>query len=303
MWNAQYVSKEVYYILDEESSGSVHSIFNRSFNIIFADRLIHIGPSENGLAPFGIGVDQLDVQMLTRRLKLGQSIRWNARSKALHFMSGDIVSLQSATVTDHLLLTSSFHRPTLRKNIAYLATKLSADDWQTGIVETNREKQLIMDYLSRKHSISLGLSDHPVITELQQLQTLLFSPTKEATPVFNYWIGRGPGLTPSGDDLITGLCAAFAGLAQNDLQWMEQLDSYLKNYGNERTTAVSVAYLSYAVKHIFHSQLIRVIEGLLKTDEQQLSTELNKMKEMGHTSGTDTLIGVLVGVDAVLSKT
>lgn len=299
MWNAQYVSKEIYCILGEKSTGSVHSIFNRSFNIMVNDRMIHMGASENGMAPFGIGIDQLDAQMLIRKLRLGQTVQWNTRSQALHFMSGDVVSLRSATVTDHLLPAYSFDQTILQKNFTYLAATLSSDEWQTGIVQTNAEKQLLIDYLKNKYSTS---PNHPVLAEFQKLYRLIGNQNKEAVPIFNYWIGRGTGLTPSGDDILTGLCAVFTGFAQSHLHWMEQLDLYVKNYGNERTTAVSVAYLSSATRHMFHSQLIRVIEGLLQPDEQLLSVALEDMQKMGHTSGTDTLIGILAGTGAVLSE-
>lgn len=83
------------------------------------------------------------------------------------------------------------------------------------------EKLLIIDYLKNKHYI---LQDHPVIAEFQKLYRLICNQNKEAVPIFNYWIGRVAGLTPSGDDMLIGLCAAFTGFAKSHLNWMEQLD-------------------------------------------------------------------------------
>lgn len=298
MWNAQYASKEVDHILEEELKGSVHSVFNRSFNLVFGNRLIHIGAKENGMAPFSIGIDQLDAQMLIRKIKPGQTVVWNARSKALHFLSGDVLSLQSVVITDHFLPTLPFHRQSLERNFLYLIEKLSADEWQTGIVETNVEKKMILEFLAAHSCIP---AEHPVIKSFQRLQAFVSGEKQAARPVFDYWIGRGTGLTPSGDDILTGLCAAFAALKQqNDLNWIENLASYMNQYGGERTTAVSVAYLTYAAKREFHSHLIQVMESLVQPDGRQLPATLDEMKKMGHTSGTDTLIGVLTGVGAVL---
>jgi len=298
MWNANTVAKEIYRILEEESNGSVHSVFDRSFNLIFKDKLIHIGAAENGMAPFGIGMDQFDAQMLIRKISLGQTVMWNARSKTLHITSEDVLSLQAASVTDPFLPAIPFNRTALEKNFAYLAEKLFADEWQTGIVQTDEEKKMILDYLMCNPSVT---ADHPVIKKIQQLQVFIKGQHKEALPVFDYWIGRGAGLTPSGDDILTGLCAAFAALEQDCARWTEKLASYLKQYGSKRTTAVSVAYLTYAAKHEFHSHLIQLMESLLQPDQQQISAALEEMKKMGHTSGTDTLIGVFAGMSTVLS--
>ncbi len=298
MWNAKSVSKEIYHILGEKATGSVHSVFNRSFNLIFGNDLIHIGAAENGMAPFGIGIGQMDAQMLIKKAVPGQPVVWHGKSKTLHFSGGEILSLQSASSADHFLPAVTFEQSTLRNNFRYLADKLYDVPWQTGIAATDAEKKRIIDELTTRMPAE---TESPVIKELRQLQVFINGGCQDAEPVFDYWIGRGAGLTPSGDDILTGVCAAFAALIPDRPHWIEALASYLKQYGEKRTTAVSVAYLSYAAGNQFHSHLIQLMESLLQPDQQQIALALEEMKKMGHTSGTDTMIGVLAGISVILS--
>lgn len=299
MWVAQAVSAEVYHILEKEPEGRVHSVFNQSYNLIFGDRLVHIGALDNGLAPFGIGLDQTVSQMLTRKMSVGQPVAWNAHHQTLAFTAGDVLSLQQATTYNHSLAYFPFNHSTLQKNFAYIADKLFDEKWQTGIVQTDEEKKVILrDMLSSKPA-----GEHPVLKEFASLLALAQGEGKiEAVPVFNYWIGRGPGLTPSGDDILTGLCAMLTVLKGTKLSLTEHLDSYLFQYGSQRTTQVGVEYLTYAAKHQYHSDLVQLCKSLLQADQHQILIALEDMQKMGHTSGTDTLIGMLLGMKMVINN-
>ena len=56
--SALAASEDISRILEKNPIGNVHSVFNTSFNLAFGEHLVHIGAVENGLAPFGIGMEQ-----------------------------------------------------------------------------------------------------------------------------------------------------------------------------------------------------------------------------------------------------
>lgn len=298
MWLAQAVSAEMGSILQGKATGSVHSVFNQSFNIQFGDRLVHIGALDSGLAPFGIGLDYADTQLLTRKVNIRQSVAWNNRKSELIFSSGEILSLQHATVDDLLLSCNPYDRVTLQKNFEEIIGQLFDEKWQTGIVQTEKDKQHILYYL---RSTEPSIHDSPIVKEFANLQALVQGEKTAAVPLFNYWIGRGAGLTPSGDDILTGLTAMLSVLGTS-VPFVEHLASYLHQYGSQRTTQVGLEYLLYATVHQFHSHLVHLCKNVLQPNRQQVLTALEEMRKMGHTSGTDTLLGLLLGMKIQLSS-
>lgn len=300
MWVAQCISAGIYRILEKEPAGSVHSVFNTSFNLIFGEKLVHVGALDNGLAPFGIGLEQMDSQMLTRKMKQAESVTWNASDNILRFAGGEILMLKRAVTTDHSLFNRPFSKAILKNNFDYTISNLFHDKWQTGLVQTQEEKEILLqDMLSPITS----LTDHAALKELANLSALVQGKEKsEAVHVFNYWIGRGPGLTPSGDDVMTGICAILSVLQDSKGSFKEELESYVLQYGRQRTTQVGVEYLSYATKNEYHSHLVQLCKSLLNPQKDELLTALDEMRKMGHTSGTDTLIGILLGMKVVLDR-
>lgn len=91
-------------------------------------------------------------------------------------------------------------------------------------------------------------------------------------------IGRGPGLTPSGDDVLAGylLGAQAFGLTVPAL-------------GELRTTALSAALLRYAAAGLCIPEPAAVIAGLGSAG----SLELDPLLQVGHTSGAALAAGVL----------
>lgn len=108
-------------------------------------------------------------------------------------------------------------------------------------------------------------------------------------------IGCGAGLTPAGDDIITGAEAAlravahpmagFAGAALADVE--------------SRTTEVGAAMLRHAAAGAFAERIHRLIEATLAEDLAPTGDPLRGAADWGATSGTDTLAGVVLALDAV----
>ena len=141
-----------------------------------------------------------------------------------------------------------------------------------------------------------------VLDKLESLLRLACNDSGEdAIEVFDYWIGRGLGLTPTGDDIITGICAVLSSTEGTDKLFLQQLNSYLVEHGRERTTHIALEYLMYATESKFHSHLLQVCYVLGEPRGAGFSKALDEMKGIGHTSGADTLVGVLIGIKAAVS--
>ncbi len=106
------------------------------------------------------------------------------------------------------------------------------------------------------------------------------------------WLGKGPGLTPSHDDTLTGmLLAAWYFGALNKVSGHRFFDD--SGYLEQATTVVSVSYLRYAASGYFASPLLHFTHALRR--QERLDTAINSLLALAHTSGADILLGFWIG--------
>ena len=102
-------------------------------------------------------------------------------------------------------------------------------------------------------------------------------------------LGRGPGLTPSGDDVLIGFIAMCAHAHREwGLPDPAPLAAALAAIAPARTTAVSAALLSEAA----HGRFAPVVGAVCRAGPADLPAALARLAVVGATSGLDTLVGV-----------
>lgn len=109
-----------------------------------------------------------------------------------------------------------------------------------------------------------------------------------------YLLGRGKGLTPSGDDMIVGILWV---LAISGIEAAIFKDSIRNMLGKGKTTTVSENYLRYALENKFSKAL-----GNLLYDPKELAKQMEELLKTGHTSGLDTLCGIAIGIKMIKEK-
>ena len=113
-------------------------------------------------------------------------------------------------------------------------------------------------------------------------------------------IGLGPGLTPSGDDLIAGALIALRALSRPDAA--ERLSAWALPLAATRTGAISRAHLAAAAAGEGAEPLHRVLAALCAAAEAGLEHELDAIAGIGHCSGWDALAGVALAGTALAGK-
>ncbi|MEV0320240.1 DUF2877 domain-containing protein [Streptomyces sp. NPDC050658] len=109
-------------------------------------------------------------------------------------------------------------------------------------------------------------------------------------------LGLGPGLTPAGDDFLTGvtLLAALPGSALGG--FVPVLRGVLAEHAG-RTTDLSAATLHEAADGRARSELLDVLRLLATgSPSRDLHAPVHKVLAIGHTSGSDTLSGLVAGL-------
>ncbi|MEE9209464.1 MAG: DUF2877 domain-containing protein [Kiloniellales bacterium] len=134
-------------------------------------------------------------------------------------------------------------------------------------------------FLRRALARDPGLST-PIVPDLQAL------------------IGLGPGLTPSGDDLLGGALVAFHLLGRTDLR--DALWKSLSAYADAECNAITRAHLGAAAQGLGGAGLHAVLNDLLTGTTEALPRRLAAIEAIGHTSGWDALAGAVLVLRARL---
>lgn len=104
-------------------------------------------------------------------------------------------------------------------------------------------------------------------------------------PDWRWLIGRGPGLTPSGDDMLTGMLAVFIAAGRPVHLFLPPADQLAL-----LTTSVSCSYLNSARLGEFSTPVLGVIRCL--QTGRNTGHALRRLLTVGHTSGADTVLGM-----------
>lgn len=105
-------------------------------------------------------------------------------------------------------------------------------------------------------------------------------------------LGLGPGLTPSGDDLLGGALVALDRIGRHDLRDATWLG--LASEARSRTNEVALAHLAAAGEGECSPALAAAAEALLCGACDELPGALAGVATIGHTSGWDALAGVVL---------
>ena len=117
---------------------------------------------------------------------------------------------------------------------------------------------------------------------------------------FKSLIGLGIGLTPSCDDVISGILAYFH-LCGKNYDFNLYLKEYLERYGDASTTFVSKNLLYDVANGCINDSVYNVICAILKNKNDIKKCTLNLI-DYGHSSGIETLWGILKGYKITKNK-
>ncbi|MDQ2758220.1 MAG: DUF2877 domain-containing protein [Actinomycetota bacterium] len=117
-------------------------------------------------------------------------------------------------------------------------------------------------------------------------------------------LGLGPGLTPAGDDVLTGLALVVARPGSRATTVLPALRRVLQHHA-DRTTALSSATLSAALDGRGRQRLLDLVDTLVSRDDTEaalLRVHAELVLGIGHTSGTDIACGVLAGIELEIQR-
>jgi len=109
--------------------------------------------------------------------------------------------------------------------------------------------------------------------------------------------GLGPGLTPSGDDVLVGCLLALAALPDVDGASMREAIAFSARH---RTTHISTAYLDAAARGEASEAWHRLVTAMGTPDAVRVISAGRQVLAVGETSGSDMLGGFVLASRALL---
>lgn len=140
-------------------------------------------------------------------------------------------------------------------------------------------------------NLALKEAHHPLLATLSRGFSAWY---QGESPDWRALIGLGPGLTPSGDDMLVGALAALQ--CHKALLSPRRIPLLLPDVHTLRamTTTVSCSYLQHAAQGHFSSALVRLLRQLISGGDSTDATRA--LLQHGHTSGADTVVGLAAGI-------
>lgn len=266
--------------LVEDQIGTVHSLFSHSLNIKLGKQLIHISDTLEPLSAFGLKIND---EKLNSLLKLVQI--------------GDFVSCQNQT----LFFYNSFNKIILMIDVETLIEKNLKIE-PLGTYPTRIEETLFFKELSNiplRMRTGLPMSDNTA-TSLEKLNGNIktTSLNAEMSNIINHLLGRGIGLTPSGDDILIGYTSILSLFNQHH-EWITIMRPLIQK---GKTTDISLAYLNCLLEETVNENIKELIDLFFSKDQSLIQKKMERMLLFGHTSGIDTLFGMFIGTQAMIKR-
>jgi len=275
MMQAESVSAELMKLLRDKEEYAVHSLFESGFNIKVNEFLCFIGNRQNTKLPYGILLKERPIPSLLELLD-GRKVSfvWNKEKS----------QLVAEEITIEL------------KGCKYFSSFLN----QRPHINSRCYFELLKDNINMNLETGLGLSLSQLLNEENVRRDILCSSFKSKDKDYIRsallkWIGYGIGLTPSGDDFLVGIL--FTNAIYNILsqEFLEEVKKLVKE--EIYTTDISTQYYISAFENCYNDALLDMYQALITSDKKMVRRSIDKILQFGHTSGSDMMAGILVGLN------
>ena len=295
-------------VLKEGRMLPVHSVYRHTVNLAAGGMLLAVHPKEIPLTPLSVAVpfDENEFACFARAAESSGSVLLTpggtVRAGGREWQAGAWEGWD----------------PKIRIRFSGRQLQIMGEETEKFLKETGKEKG--------------GLGDAAAVPEPRESDDLLtavlrervrevlgcgFSDPEKLKELLLSMVGLGAGLTPSGDDFLTGfLLASRIGLPPALKDREQELAEGLKKAASG-TNDISRQYLLCAVRGEYGLCLHELINACLMPDrsspghlenrengqleqERKLRGALEKTAGIGHSSGIDTLNGLLAGIRLIL---
>lgn len=266
-------------------TGFVHSTFNRTLNIKCFENgdlyTIACSKLDNGPNTLIIDVDNM------KSMKIVVDDRVRVENNLLYIANKLTISIDKVNIWESVLPSYTHNVEILKQNVMKMKEYINVHGVGGGM---------------KKNVITQNAFEAEVSNMLENRTLLLFNELlnhriSSALPHAISLVGLGPGLTPSGDDFLTGLFAVFNMKNSPFYPYRSFCEEVLKKT-KTLTNDISYITLKKAAIGKVRESIISLLNSLLVEDDEELILSLNKLLNIGSSSGTDIALGIVFGMEA-----
>lgn len=275
--SGKLVATELLGALKEKETYRIHSQFESGCNLSSPPYLCFIGAKNDIPVPYGIILNRDELPVFMEQAARSGCFRWDEQEKTLY---SDSIRL----CLKHTRTYSSFIRKQ-EHSIDYegLSMLECLIDWN----------------LPTGFDTSIGFFLMEKKEEVEELYRGCSKPEEEAEKVIKGWIGRGRGLTPSGDDFLIGLLYMDRLFSIVETPFLQGLVTLINC---QYTTDISGHYYHCALEGYFNMALVELVDAMIQKDSSKMKICLGRIRMMGFTSGCDMMLGMAAGVGFIKDK-
>lgn len=263
-------------LLKNARAGLIHSVYQKTINLSFDGVLVALQANGSPLSPISLITALPSADMKALNPNPGEHVYLSETGIHLN-SSGKIHSVSYAGAEKYDLLLSpepdGFPCKKLIKNIKAALAAVDAGGFDT-IFNGCPDERLSLMLLTAKKRIARSYS----LCRSEKFY--------EAGSCLSGLLGLGIGLTPSGDDFLCGVLAGLRLLGEEKSEFGQALRNGISEHLTD-TIDISAAFLACALRNQY-SLAVNSLRGI--PEPKALTASFS---EIGHSSGMDTLCGVL----------
>lgn len=283
----------------KNGDGEVHSIFERTFNILFGDELVGVTRSDVTRSPINLVTDiQPNESMPSLGVGKGMQVKVNDRLLIDEVLE---ISLKDATIWRPRNRVAGHPNFKHVKNNLKILEKFAAENGRCeglGQLLSHVDEIAIGKMSSTSNLNDIAKAVLPSLIDLSK--AIRLEGIDDVKKISRNLIGLGPGLSPSGDDVLIGLMIAlwwFTNSLGGDIERVERINKAVISRMN-KTTLLSQQLLRHAARGETNETVEILLDGIFMGESEDIGIRAQRVLEIGETSGTDMMAGILLGLRA-----
>ena len=283
----------------KNGDGEVHSIFERTFNILLGEELVGVARSDVVRSPINLITDiQPNESMSSLGVVKSMQVKVDDRLLIDEMLE---ISLKDATIwrpRNRVDGHPNFEH--VKKNLKILEKFVASNGRREGLGELLSH---IDEITIGKISLTSDFNDvaKVVLPSLMNLFKAIGSENiNDIKKNSRNIIGLGPGLSPSGDDALMGLMVALwwsANSLGGDIERVKKINEAIISHAN-KTTLLSKQLLRHAARGETNEIVETLLDGIFVGGPEDIGVGAQRVLKIGETSGTDMMAGILLGLRA-----
>ncbi len=267
------------HILKNKRNGEIHSVYRKTINIRMDGELLALQAFQSPLSPISLITELNEGSMKNLTLREGDAVRITDSSVIIgphcfSFQNTECIQ----TMLKGALSFSSIQ--SLKENLETVIFASHTGGFDT-IFQNNKNPDIPLPSL-----ILEGARTYMS----QAYYSILDKDYTSSSSSLCRLIGLGTGLTPSGDDFLCGLLAGLILTGQEASPFSLLLKEEIrKNLSN--TNDISQAFLRCALRNQFSCPVLAL------ANMPNVPSIHHSFKQIGHSSGIDTLCGILFAIN------